>query len=278
MRLELHEHVFDSADCIEVFDCADPSTPGAVVIGWVVQLPPEKGWTTQGPWAAFRLSGRGTRELYYHRDSAERFLRHAVRQTEKLQAARRRRAASRHSRPRDAQRKKVYAAEELAFRRPPEGFEPYPRQKGRTLDQATRYANHIAGRVGRAGQVPPFKLNRRRGAFHRVWFGTGSGAPTVIRSQIDFSHEAIELDWVIIHELCHEWSDFFSIAGHGREWCALYLATVREVLGERWHLRLKGAFDVLGVKYRAKREISDEQRAILRERLAAARAAKQGSN
>ncbi len=54
---------------------------------------------------------------------------------------------------------------------------------------------------------------------------------------------------VILHEIAHVCQPRIS-AGHGREYCKVYLALVKKWIGKEASLALKTAFDEHGVKYR----------------------------
>lgn len=84
--------------------------------------------------------------------------------------------------------------------------------------------------------------------------------------------------WVVLHELAHtlHLRNHPREAFHGWRFCSIYLQIVRAFIGKAAHDSLKQQFKELGVKYREpkKRVLTDEQKAALRARLAAVRAAK----
>lgn len=88
---------------------------------------------------------------------------------------------------------------------------------------------------------------------------------------------------VVLHELAHsiqsEVHGFHRVQGHGREFAAIQVALVQHQMGKANADALKAAFRKHKVKFtkpRPKRVLTDEQKAALVERLAAARAAKMG--
>jgi hypothetical protein len=84
----------------------------------------------------------------------------------------------------------------------------------------------------------------------------------------------------VLHELAHtitvrEYGVY--VAGHGWQFCAVYLGLVLCILGREKHDVLKAAFKAHRIRFtppRPKRQLMSEQRTQLTERLAAAREAK----
>lgn len=79
--------------------------------------------------------------------------------------------------------------------------------------------------------------------------------------------------------ICHELAHILERRGaaHGWEFAAAELWLVRRAMGKDAHDALKAAFKAGRVRYtapRARRPLSDEEKAVLRQRLVAARAAK----
>lgn len=72
--------------------------------------------------------------------------------------------------------------------------------------------------------------------------------------------------WVVIHEVCHAltWNRG---AAHGWEFARTYLVLVEQFLGKEAAQRLKQAFKNEGVRTRAKRTLTPEQRDVLAARL-----------
>jgi len=81
-------------------------------------------------------------------------------------------------------------------------------------------------------------------------------------------------EWVLLHELAHVCTKDvgLEVAGHGREYAAIYVALVGAVLGKSWADRLKREFRTSGVKFKPKRTLSPERKAALVARMAAMRA------
>lgn len=87
------------------------------------------------------------------------------------------------------------------------------------------------------------------------------------------------------HVLCHEISHCITqrqfgrqVAGHGREYCAVYLNVVLYMLGREAHNALKASMKAHGVRFRPKKQrapLSPERRAKLIATLAEARAKRQ---
>ena len=81
------------------------------------------------------------------------------------------------------------------------------------------------------------------------------------------------------HELSHLLQPSGS-AAHGWQFCSIELRLVRHFLGKEAYDKLKAEFKAGRVRFtkpRAKRELTPEQRAVLGERMAVARAAKAAS-
>jgi len=84
---------------------------------------------------------------------------------------------------------------------------------------------------------------------------------------------------IILHELAHaahdgspDWD--WTQAAHGWQFCAVYLQLVQRYLGRSAHDILAASFKLGGVRYqkpRAKRVLTEEQKQVLRDRLAAHR-------
>lgn len=261
-KLVHRDKVFEVGyDAFEVHDCNEP---GAVVVGFVAQEEPtvwSDGSKSQW-WVGFRLSGKVYPELFRDRAEAERHIRIdrklTERRTERRQYTTKQRRKYGTAPKRDGQRKKLYAAEN-------EAFASYPQQlRGRA--QLIALAQVYAEQLGR--KAPGVYLKRGRRSHYD---------PNTRAVYLAVTHGATR-DWVLTHELCHFWDDCTGAnkPWHGREFAALHLDVVTRVLGRAWGEKLRAAYVKHGVKFRAarKRELTDEQRAILRERLAKARAAK----
>lgn len=87
---------------------------------------------------------------------------------------------------------------------------------------------------------------------------------------------------IVLHELAHticQREHGTMIAGHGWQFCAIYLKLVLYLLGREAHDALKAAFKANRVRFtapRPRRALTPEQRAVLANRLEAVRAAKAG--
>ncbi len=178
---------------------------------------------------------------------------------------------------RDSQRKRVYTAESAAFPNNPKTGEP-------TLPAVSDVDLYVK---------KVWHSKRVQAAFPRAT-RTYYGAPTVLdgrgcRKASAISTHTIKMprwsrrEWVVLHELAHiivereYWAQRNEIPAHGWLFCETYLKLVLYMLGREAHDALKASFKAHKVKFTKPRErkpITDEQRAILVERLAAARALK----
>ena len=171
---------------------------------------------------------------------------------------------------RDTQRSKVYAAERAAF-------ENLPIEKFESVKDVERFLKYI------------WKLKR----VQNEWFSSvvGVNPPRVgdgrgCRRALACGAWEIKLpkwarqDWVAVHELAHiihhrsgNWRK--TEAAHGWQFCAIYLKLVLYVLGREKHDALKAAFKAHKVRFTEprKRNLTDEQRQALADRLAAYRKA-----
>lgn len=181
---------------------------------------------------------------------------------------------------RDTQRAKVYKAEGEAFKGHTKANE-----RLETVPDIERYVQYVFGLKRVRDAFPSAMPSPLRG----LGFG-GYSLPTVgdgrARRRAGGNVRGIIMPkwsrskWVVLHELAHTISMRvygFGIAGHGWEYCSVYLSLVRYALGVEAHDLLKAQFKTHRVKFRAprkRREISVEQRVALIERMAIARAAK----
>ena len=90
-------------------------------------------------------------------------------------------------------------------------------------------------------------------------------------------------EMICLHELAHAVCHFEFGTGVKHHWqfCMVYLKLVGNVMGVEARNILRQSFKDHKVKYtkpRAKRELSEEQKEILRARIAVARAAKEAKN
>lgn len=169
------------------------------------------------------------------------------------------------ARPRDSQRSKVYAAERDAFPRSEIG----PQWK--TLGEVEAW---IEKKVLTSAYV------RKNYAIGYVGLRPGKGCRNAFANP-DTYEITLPLwarkEWVVLHEISHLIVSSRKHAFHGWKFCEVYLDLVRHCMGKEVHDRLKAEFKARNVKFtapRAKRQLTEEQKAVLRERMAKARAAK----
>lgn len=166
--------------------------------------------------------------------------------------------------PRDSQRSKVYKAEQIAF-------------KGSSIDvpeikDIEEYIDHIRS-LGRVRESFPELVK------FPVFVGDGRARrrPCANSSGIFMPRHARQ-KWIVLHELSHtiirRRYSVLRAAGHGWQFAEAYLLLVRHVMGVEAHDRLKAQFKEHRVRFREpkkRRELTEEQRQALRERLYEAR-------
>lgn len=168
---------------------------------------------------------------------------------------------------RDSQRSRVYKAEQV-LESLSERLETVPE-----IEKYVRYVWSLkrvrdafpAGTLYGPPKVRDGRGRRRAaGNAHSIWM------PKWARSQ-----------WVTIHELAHtiQWRTYgpWMTAGHGWEFCHIYLHLVLYVMGREAHDKLKAAFKAHRIKYRQptrRAPLSLERRQALTEQLAIAREAR----
>lgn len=189
---------------------------------------------------------------------------------------------------RDSQRQKVYDAERLvpwdrkfasieeckAFvdkvTNSPYVVKHYGSERKIVVDDPRPCLTHKVAHCGacvttaRVRKAPDVTVRAGRGSHASPWNGVTLG-----------KHHYNEL--IVIHELVHVLVGSEGGAWHNWRFCATYLDLVRHAIGKETHDELKAAFKAHRVKFtapRAKRELTEEQRQVLRERIAKARAAK----
>lgn len=169
---------------------------------------------------------------------------------------------------RDTQRKKLYDAERMAF-----GLDA-PKL---SMDECGEVVKSvfISKRVKEAYDpfwARPPVIDDGRGCRRAASYGGRISLPRWSR-----------MKWVVLHEMAHEVRSFrrkdrwVAEAAHGWQFASTYLDLVMWFMGREAHDKLKAAFKEKRVRYnkpRKARFVSAEERAMLRERLAAARAAK----
>lgn len=198
------------------------------------------------------------------------------------------------TRPRDTQRAKVYRAEQTAFPeyhalgyragRPVARARPGVLRFGSTIEcevwvnrvlrntKARDACRKVAATFALQSDVHEIADCWRWPSRVRVTHNQGcAGARAIGASEIRVSgyyRNAL----VLLHELAH----LVAPPGekHGPLFTAHFLALVRAMMGVQTHDRLRDAYKAHGVRFRPKRTVSPERRAVLVARLAALRAAK----
>lgn len=180
---------------------------------------------------------------------------------------------------RDTQRSRVYAAENAAFR----GY-PVASDRLADVESIERFVRDVWSRKRVAASFPSVARWQRaqlagggllRGSLPTVKDGRGrrrAGATTSFITMPVWSRSK----WVVLHELAHVITcrEHPSAAGHGWEYCEVYLRLVRCVLGVEAHKQLKASFKAHRVRFRKPRKrqpLSPDQRQALAQRLALAR-------
>jgi putative metallohydrolase (TIGR04338 family) len=166
--------------------------------------------------------------------------------------------------PRDMQKGRVYKAEEVLrrFAKPLREIVEVERYVARVLSRQSilrRYPN----------LNPDVQVKDGRGTRRAMAHGARAiSLPLWARN-----------DWVTLHELAHTIVSRHYLrvdaAPHGWQYCAIYLDLVMSMMGKEAHDALKASFKAHKVRYtepRAKRVLTEEQREVLRARLAAGRA------
>lgn len=169
-------------------------------------------------------------------------------------------------RARDSQKSKVYAAEWALLDRDRAG-----RERLDTVPEIQAWVDKITASAWWRKRYPRVK---------KITVKNGAGQRRALA--FPYRQEISLPKWsrskgIIIHEITHLVVPV-SVASHGWEFCSEYLAIVKHFLGQGDHDALKAAFDKRKVRYRKPRQrapLTDEQKAVLVERLAIARAAKE---
>lgn len=190
------------------------------------------------------------------------------------------------TRPRDSQRQKVYVAENRATR-----WTGTPRSELMTISECQAYIDKVLASKWLRSQADlrsRLAAIDKRGGVAVIAGRGGANATFDVRYSQSWgevyreTRPSISLGvrtrqpYLLLHELSHILQPSGS-AFHGWEFCDILLRLVRHFLGADLHARLKAEFKAERVRFtapRAKREMSPEQRALLTQRLAAARAAK----
>ena len=174
---------------------------------------------------------------------------------------------------RDSQRSKVYAAENEAFRAySPKNSEPtLPRVK-----DCERFVKKVFASKRVKAAFP--RATREIWGVPRIEDGRGCRAARGGYSFLVLPRWA-RRDWVVLHEIAHTITgrEVGDVPAHGWQYCTVYLRLVLYVLGREHHDALKASFKKHRVRFtepRKRKPLTAEQRAVLAERLATARAAK----
>jgi putative metallohydrolase (TIGR04338 family) len=168
---------------------------------------------------------------------------------------------------RDSQRSKVYKAEEAFYR-----------ASGRleTVWAIEHYVNLL-----KSNQALKVKYGQYLEVPIRVKDGRGNKRASAHRNFIVMPVWA-RYEGVVLHELAHVinirkyYSRYINrtIAGHGWEFCEVYLTLVYHMMGKEAYETLKKSFKAHGVKYKEKvvRDMPEAQKEALRARMAQVRA------
>ena len=173
------------------------------------------------------------------------------------------------TRARDTQRKKLYTAEREVF-----GF-----------DQPKLELNEIRALMKRITESKRVvNAHSPNGSVFRVTLGDGRAC----RRAVSFGGEIAmprwsRMTWIVLHEMAHEVHryrhEWYKQAWHGWEYASVYLDLVMWFMGREDHDKLKANFKKHKVRFNERRKgraLSEEQRQVLRDRLAAARAMRAG--
>lgn len=173
---------------------------------------------------------------------------------------------------RDSQRSKVYIAERAAGLQLPSSTK---RDWAMSIEECQQYVNKMLNSA-----YFKRKYWKHSTLEIRVLEGRNGGRAT----RQGFGQSVIFLgvwarqEFVIIHEVAHH------VAGlsHGHDWrfCEVELDLVRHFMGKEAHDKLKASFKEHKVKFRQprpKRQLTPEQKAVLVERAAKARAVRQAN-
>lgn len=170
--------------------------------------------------------------------------------------------------PKDMQRERLYKAERV--------LQPWLGHY-ETIEEMQAYVDHLT--------TSAWFRRRWGGTFIKVRYNHRAKRARAYGLQrlIEFPsgrwawHEAM-----LLHEVAHIVTDmtygYGKVQAHGREYAAIYVELVAHKMGAESVARLKAAFIEHKVKFtkpRAKRVLTEEQKQVLRDRLAAARTAKE---
>ena len=146
---------------------------------------------------------------------------------------------------RDTQRSKVYAAENKALK-------PFA-VRIETVPEIERYVERVRKRATLARRYGPELARPIRVGDGRMRRRAGGDAAGIYMPRWS------RTQWIVLHELAHTISirkhGRSNIAGHGREYCAVYIDLVRYMIGKEAADALKASFVEHGVKYKKKRSV-----------------------
>lgn len=177
------------------------------------------------------------------------------------------------SRPRDSQRSKVYKAErESGIFKSSYRFD---NREAMSIEECQQYVDKII-----SSKYVQRTWNLRGN--ERVSVVVGRGGGMAYNSPFGAGHISLGVwarqEAIVIHEVAHLLAG--DRARHNWQFCETYLKLIRHFMGKEAHDRLKASFKQHRVKYtkpRPKRVLSPEQKAILVERAAKARAVRQAN-
>lgn len=161
------------------------------------------------------------------------------------------------TKPRDSQRLKVYRAEGVL-------------RNGKRFESVGEIQSYVDKLVSSAWfrhhypLVPRIKVKDGRG---RTRAGGSPSGRFITMPQWS------RVEAVVLHEVAHVVAPDDGVAWHGWEFCAEFLKLVRHQMGQEAHDKLKASFRQQKVRFTAPRtrNLTDEQRQVLRDRLAQVR-------
>jgi putative metallohydrolase (TIGR04338 family) len=188
------------------------------------------------------------------------------------------------TRPRDSQRSKLYAAENAVFNY---GQNPRAGRRFTTLDEIDAYLLKVTGSAWFKRRWPVVGANGHWGSkTWRLKDGRGSRTPKGGMMSMSFPrgsrYEAIILH-ELAHHICERYNGYERTAWHGWQYCAILLELVTHELGEETGDALRLEFKRRNVRFRkprrnnAKAPLTEEEKQVLRDRLAAYRATQQAA-
>lgn len=175
------------------------------------------------------------------------------------------------TRPRDTQRQKVYDAENKVT----------VGTKFETLEECEVFlakvcqSKYLVKKYGWMGRNKLTEKSERRIPLPRLIRGRAGTRAWASSLNTITLPEWCWNERIILHELAHLLNS--SVRMHDWKFCEIYLDLVRHIMGKETHDALKASFKTGRVKFtkpRAKRELTEEQKQVLRERLTKAREAK----